>query len=152
PLFDVQNESSSRESADTAEGARGYEGGFYRGSRDMPPSSSIHSTSFSLGAAVPSYWRSPMSHRLTSSCIALAVWAAWAALVGTPAPGVAQTAAPSGSAAADDLSRRLDAAIAKSVPEIVLLRHQIHEHPELGNREEKTAALVADHLRKLGLK
>src|SRR6185295_1840263 len=66
PLFDVQNESSSRESADTAEGARGYEGGFYRGSRDMPPSSSIHSTSFSLGAAVPSYWRSPMSHRLTS--------------------------------------------------------------------------------------
>ena len=31
------------------------------------------------------------------------------------------------------------------------IRHQIHQHPELSNREEKTAALVADYLRKLGL-
>lgn len=30
-------------------------------------------------------------------------------------------------------------------------RKQIHENPELGNREFKTAKLVADHLRKLGL-
>lgn len=37
------------------------------------------------------------------------------------------------------------------LPEIVELRHQIHAHPELGNREFQTAALVAEHLRSLGL-
>jgi len=30
-------------------------------------------------------------------------------------------------------------------------RRDIHQHPELGNRETRTAALVADHLRALGL-
>ena len=30
-------------------------------------------------------------------------------------------------------------------------RRQIHQYPELGNRETKTAALVAAHLRKLGI-
>lgn len=30
-------------------------------------------------------------------------------------------------------------------------RRDIHEHPELGNRETRTAKLIADHLRKLGL-
>ncbi|MDP6966055.1 MAG: amidohydrolase [Candidatus Marinimicrobia bacterium] len=30
-------------------------------------------------------------------------------------------------------------------------RHQIHQNPELGNREFKTAALVAEHLRSLGI-
>lgn len=36
-------------------------------------------------------------------------------------------------------------------PAVTELRHQIHQNPELSNREEKTAALVADYLRKLGL-
>jgi len=30
-------------------------------------------------------------------------------------------------------------------------RRDLHEHPELSNREVRTAAVVADHLRKLGL-
>src|SRR5688500_4270139 len=30
-------------------------------------------------------------------------------------------------------------------------RRDIHEHPELGNRETRTAKLIADHLKKLGL-
>lgn len=34
---------------------------------------------------------------------------------------------------------------------VVAWRRDIHEHPELGNREFRTAALVADHLRSLGL-
>ena len=35
--------------------------------------------------------------------------------------------------------------------EVVAWRRDIHEHPELGNRETRTAKLVADHLRELGL-
>ncbi|RSK37415.1 amidohydrolase [Hymenobacter metallilatus] len=34
---------------------------------------------------------------------------------------------------------------------VVAWRRDIHEHPELGNQETRTAALVAEHLRKLGL-
>lgn len=36
-------------------------------------------------------------------------------------------------------------------PQVVAWRRDIHEHPELGNRETRTAALVAAHLRSLGL-
>ncbi|MBN8551714.1 MAG: amidohydrolase [Caulobacterales bacterium] len=35
--------------------------------------------------------------------------------------------------------------------EVIAWRRDIHEHPELGNNEHRTAALVADHLRSLGL-
>ena len=35
--------------------------------------------------------------------------------------------------------------------QVVEWRRDIHQHPELGNRETRTAQLVADHLRKLGL-
>jgi amidohydrolase len=36
-------------------------------------------------------------------------------------------------------------------PKVVAWRRDIHEHPELGNREFRTAKLVADHLRALGI-
>ncbi|MBA3444739.1 MAG: amidohydrolase, partial [Gemmatimonadales bacterium] len=36
-------------------------------------------------------------------------------------------------------------------PQMIEYRHAIHRHPELGNREVKTAELVARHLRELGL-
>jgi amidohydrolase len=36
-------------------------------------------------------------------------------------------------------------------PKVVAWRRDIHSHPELGNREVRTAKLVADHLRSLGL-
>ena len=52
---------------------------------------------------------------------------------------------------AQDPGARLDQEIAKVTPAVTELRHQIHQNPELSNREEKTAALVADYLRKLGL-
>ena len=45
----------------------------------------------------------------------------------------------------------IDAAVARRLPEIVELRHRIHQNPELGNREFETAKLVAEHLRGLGL-
>ncbi|MGH7544555.1 MAG: M20 metallopeptidase family protein [Gemmatimonadota bacterium] len=52
---------------------------------------------------------------------------------------------------AQDLDRRVDAAVERSAPEIIRIRHRVHENPELGNRERETAALVAEHLRALGL-
>jgi amidohydrolase len=36
-------------------------------------------------------------------------------------------------------------------PKVVAWRRDIHQHPELGNREVRTAKLVADHLRSLGI-
>ncbi len=43
------------------------------------------------------------------------------------------------------------AAVAAVEPQVVTWRRDIHAHPELGNREFRTAALVAEHLRGLGL-
>jgi amidohydrolase len=43
------------------------------------------------------------------------------------------------------------AAVEKLAPSIIELRHRIHEHPELGNREVETAKLVAKKLKDLGL-
>lgn len=36
-------------------------------------------------------------------------------------------------------------------PRLIAWRHDIHQHPELGDQEIRTSALVAEHLRKLGL-
>ena len=53
--------------------------------------------------------------------------------------------------AAQDQLPRIEQEAAKVAPAVIELRHQIHQNPELSNREEKTAALIADYLRKLGL-
>lgn len=45
----------------------------------------------------------------------------------------------------------LEDAVARHAPEVTQLRHAIHQNPELSNRETETAALVAEHLRELGL-
>lgn len=44
----------------------------------------------------------------------------------------------------------IDKAIADHIGNTIKLRHQIHQNPELGNREFNTEKLVADHLRNLG--
>ena len=46
---------------------------------------------------------------------------------------------------------RVEQETAKVTPAVTEIRHQIHQNPELSNREEKTAALIADYLKKLGL-
>ena len=45
----------------------------------------------------------------------------------------------------------IDAAAQAVRKDVVAWRRDIHQHPELGNHEVRTAKLVADHLRKLGL-
>ncbi|NKB89366.1 MAG: amidohydrolase [Acidobacteria bacterium] len=59
-------------------------------------------------------------------------------------------AATAGAAPQVQTHEQLDAAIDSVVPKVIEWRHDIHEHPELGNREFRTAAKVADHLRALG--
>ena len=44
------------------------------------------------------------------------------------------------------------AAAAKVKADVIAWRRDFHQNPELSNREERTAAKVAEHLRKLGLK
>ncbi len=45
----------------------------------------------------------------------------------------------------------VDTAAAAIESRVIAWRRDIHAHPELGNREFRTAALVAEHLRSLGL-
>ena len=52
---------------------------------------------------------------------------------------------------AQDPLARVEQEAVKVAPAVIEIRHQIHQNPELSNREEKTAALIADYLRKLGL-
>jgi amidohydrolase len=55
------------------------------------------------------------------------------------------------SAWAVDMSKDIDAAAAKVMTKVVNWRRHIHQYPELGNSEVKTAKYVADHLRGLGI-
>lgn len=49
------------------------------------------------------------------------------------------------------LDQRIDDAVKRVTPKVVECRRDIHEHPELGNREFRTSKLVADRLRELGI-
>lgn len=58
-------------------------------------------------------------------------------------------------ASAQKSTTPVDEAIAKAVdkvaPQCIAWRRQLHQNPELGNREFNTAKLVANHLRSLGM-
>lgn len=45
----------------------------------------------------------------------------------------------------------VDRLAAEIEPKVIVWRRDIHQHPELGNRELRTAAVIAKHLRELGL-
>lgn len=53
--------------------------------------------------------------------------------------------------AADITQQQVESAVAKVDGKVVAWRRDIHQHPELSNRETRTSKLVADHLKKLGL-
>ena len=54
-------------------------------------------------------------------------------------------------AAAQVSSVRVETAVERVMPEVVAWRRDLHQHPELGFAETRTAGVVADHLRALGL-
>lgn len=49
------------------------------------------------------------------------------------------------------VQERIDAAADKIESKTIAWRRDLHEHPELGNNEVRTAKLIADHLRSLGI-
>ena len=49
------------------------------------------------------------------------------------------------------LAAEIDRRVAQLEGKVVAWRRDIHQNPELGNREVRTAKLVADHLRSLGI-
>lgn len=64
---------------------------------------------------------------------------------------VALPAAAGRAPASNALHAEIDRRTAAVLPKLVAWRRDIHEHPELGNNEVRTAALVAAHLKQLGL-
>ena len=91
--------------------------------------------------------RHPTRHPLPAvvHCCAAGLLGALLALVVAPPPVMAQAAATT--TLHRDIDRRVQAVTAK----VVAWRRDIHPHPELSNRELRTARLVAEHRRALGL-
>jgi len=61
---------------------------------------------------------------------------------------LAVSACPAGAAITED---QLDQAAKSIAPQVITWRRDFHQHPELGNRETRTSAAVAAHLKSLGL-
>src|SRR5436305_9782054 len=80
-----------------------------------------------------------MTHRYLTSLFAGALVAL--TLCG---PARAQSLVP-------DLEQEIRQRASRIEEKLIAWRRDIHEHPELGEQETRTAALVAEHLRKLGL-
>jgi amidohydrolase len=68
------------------------------------------------------------------------VWVLGLLLV--PASVTGQTANP--------LAPQVDKLTQELIPQVVTWRRDFHQHPELGNRETRTAKVIADELRRLG--
>jgi amidohydrolase len=64
---------------------------------------------------------------------------------------VSASMAPATRTRAQTLTAAVADRIAPVIPKVIAWRRDIHQHPELSNREVRTAALVAAHLKGLGL-
>jgi amidohydrolase len=80
--------------------------------------------------------------RVLSRYTLLIAATASASFAQAPAGGVAASPAITQNAA-----RRIE----QVMPKVVAWRRDVHQNPELGNREVRTAKLVADHLKSLGM-
>lgn len=90
----------------------------------------------------------------TSTTVRVPATCQWALLgllvaAGLSGLGVSQVAAQD--TGIYSLRTAIDQRAREIEPQVVAWRRDIHENPELGNREFHTSALVAEHLRRLGL-
>ncbi len=77
----------------------------------------------------------------------------WAALVAALwAVGTSNGGEVMAETLGDKLRRSISARAKELEPKLIAWRRDFHKHPELGNREVRTAAIVAEHLRHLGMK
>ncbi len=88
--------------------------------------------------------KSKFFHSLKQKAFLIIILAFWCALVSLADTTINKKANTS-------LWSRIDQLCAGVENKVIAWRRDIHEHPELGNREFRTAKLVADHLRQLGL-
>jgi amidohydrolase len=79
------------------------------------------------------------------------VCCAWIVLGVLGALGVSGMPAAADSPIDERIDARIDREVDRLAPQLIELRHRLHQDPELSNREVKTAELVAAHLRALGL-
>jgi amidohydrolase len=91
--------------------------------------------------------RRPLSASLISTIVSAIVSTVVLAL-GAPA-GVFGAPAPASDVG--PLDAQVDRAVARIAPEMIEVRHRIHQNPELGYEETATSKLVAERLRGLGL-
>ncbi|MEX8195031.1 amidohydrolase [Comamonas guangdongensis] len=68
-----------------------------------------------------------------------------------PAAAVPAASAATTTPQAQALHAQIDERAKAIEQKLIAWRRDIHEHPELGNLETRTSALVAEHLRKLGM-
>ncbi|RWA57420.1 N-acyl-L-amino acid amidohydrolase [Cupriavidus sp. UYMSc13B] len=87
----------------------------------------------------------------STTCFALAGVALAAGLLCNTAQAQAPAAASPTPAGADALHAQIETRAKAVEQQLIAWRRDIHQHPELGNYETRTAKLVADHLRKLGM-
>ncbi len=75
----------------------------------------------------------------------------WAVVAGAVALAAAIPGSSPRAAASAALDQRVAARARAVQRQVIAWRRDIHQHPELSNREFRTATLVADHLRHLGI-
>lgn len=94
--------------------------------------------------------RSPASTSRRGATLALRL-SAVSLLAALLAPATLRVAAPLAAQDADELAARIDLAASELEERVIAWRRDIHANPELGFEETRTAGLVADHLRSLGI-
>ncbi len=94
-------------------------------------------------------WRARFACAVRAALPALAAFSIGVAIL--PHDAAATPAAPSPPRARPSLDGQIDARLRASRDALIQIRRDIHRHPDVSGQEARTAALVAKHLRRLGL-